>query len=302
MPQVRANGIDIAYESFGREGDPVILLVMGVMSSMMNWPDSLCQGLAARGFRVIRFDNRDAGRSTHLDALGAPDLGAIIAEATAGRPVQAPYSLDDMAGDAAALLGALGIDRAHVAGASMGGMIAQLVAIHHPESVKSLISIMSTTGRPEVSQPRPEAFSAILTPPKPGATREEGIARGVAVWRIIGSPGFPATDEELTAFVTRGVDYAPYDPAANARQMAAVIAAPPRNDGLGAIRVPALVIHGADDPLIPAAGGEDTARSIPGSEILIVPGLGHDIRESAVPVYLKAIADFAAKVEARKTL
>jgi pimeloyl-ACP methyl ester carboxylesterase len=298
MPQVRANGIDIAYESFGRVSDPVILLVMGVMSSMMNWPDSLCQGLAARGFRVIRFDNRDAGRSTRLDALGSPDLGAIIAEAKAGRSVKAPYSLDDMADDAAALLGALGIERAHVVGASMGGMIAQLVAIYHPESVKSLISIMSTTGRPEVSQPSPEAFSAILTPPPPGASREDGIARGVAVWRIIGSPGFPATDEELVAFVTRGVDYAPYDLAANARQMAAVIVAPPRNDRLGAIRVPALVIHGADDPLIPVSGGEDTAKSIPGSEILIVPGLGHDIRESAVPVYLKAIGDFAAGVEA----
>ena len=196
----------------------------------MNWPDSLCLGLAARGFRVIRFDNRDAGRSTHLNGLGAPDLGAIIAEATAGRPVTAPYGLDDMAGDAAGLLEALGIDRAHIAGASMGGMIAQLVAIHHPERVKSLISIMSTTGRPEVSQPSPEAFAAILTPPIPGASREEGIARGVAVWRVIGSPGFPATDEELTALVIRGADYAPYDLAANARQMAAVIAAPPRNE------------------------------------------------------------------------
>ena len=298
MPQIRANDIDIAYESFGRVSDPVVLLVMGVMSSMMNWPDSLCQGLAARGFRVIRFDNRDAGRSTHLAALGVPDLRAIIAEATAGRPVTAPYSLDDMAGDAAGLLDALGIDRAHVAGASMGGMIAQLVAIHHPERVKSLISIMSTTGRPEVSQPRPEAFAAIATPPPPGASREERIACGVAVWRIIGSPGFPASDEELAALVTRGADYAPYDLAANARQMAVVIAAPPRNERLGAVRVPTLVIHGADDPLIPVSGGEDTARSIPGAEILILPGLGHDIRESAVPVYLDAIGGFVAKVEA----
>ena len=137
----------------------------------------------------------------------------------------------------------------------MGGMIAQLVAIRHPERVKSLISIMSTTGRPEVSQPKPEAFAAITTPPPANAGRAEGIARGVAVWRVIGSPGFPATDEELTAYVTRGVDYAPYDLAANARQLAAVIAAPPRNDRLRAIRVPTLVIHGADDPLIPVAGG-----------------------------------------------
>ena len=299
MPHVRANGIDIAYESFGRVSDPAVLLIMGVTASMMNWPDSFCQGLAALDFRVIRFDNRDAGRSTHLDALGAPDLGAVFSEARAGRPAASPYSLDDMAADAAALLEALGIDRAHVAGASMGGMIAQLVAIRHPERAKSLISIMSTTGRPEVSQPTPEAFAAITTPPPVGATREDGIARGVKAWRIIGSPGFPATDEELSAYVARGVDYAPYDPAANARQLAAVIAAPPRNDRLGAIRVPTLVIHGADDPLIPVTGGEDTASSIPGAELLIVPGLGHDIRESAVPVYLEAIGGFAARVEAQ---
>lgn len=298
MPSVRANRIDIAYESFGRVSDPAVLLIMGVMSSMMNWPDSLCRGLAARGFRVIRFDNRDAGRSTHLDALGAPDLAAIIAEAAAGRPVTAPYSLNDMAADAAGFLEALGIDRAHVAGASMGGMIAQLVAIHHPERVKSLISIMSTTSRPEVSQPKPEAFAALITPAK-SASRDDGIARGVAVWRVIGSPGFPATDEELWAYVARGVDYAPWDLAANARQMTAVIAAPPRNDKLGAVRVPTLVIHGADDPLIPVTGGEDTASSIPGAELLIVPGLGHDIRKSAVPVYLEAIGAFMAKVEAR---
>ncbi len=297
MPSLRANGIDIAYESFGRAADPAILLVMGVTASMMNWPDSLCLGLAAKGFRVIRFDNRDAGRSTHLDALGAPDLGKLIADARAGKPVSAPYALDDMAADAAALIEGLGIGRAHLAGVSMGGMIAQLVAIDHPERMKSLISIMSTTGRPEASQPKPEAFAAILTPPA-SPSREDRIARGVAVWRVIGSPGFPASDDELAAYVARSVDYAPLDLAANARQMAAVIAAPPRNERLRSVKLPTLVIHGDADPLIPPSGGEDTARSVPGAELALVPGLGHDLRESAVPIYLQAIGDFAAKAEA----
>ncbi len=299
MPNVRANGIDIEYESFGRAPDPALLLIMGVTAPMVNWPDPLCEGLAARGFRVIRFDNRDIGRSTHLDALGRPNLPALIAEATAGRPVAAPYGLNDMAADAVGLLDALGIARAHIAGASMGGMIAQLVAIDHPARARSLVSIMSTTGRPEVSRPKPEAFAALLTPPaSPG--REDRIARSVAVWRVIGSPGFPWTDAELTAYVTRGVDYAPYDPVGMARQMAAVLAAPPRNERLRSVRLPALVIHGDADPLIPASGGEDTAESVPGAELLIIPGAGHDINEALTPVYLKAIGDFAAKVEAER--
>jgi len=297
MPNVRANGIDIAYESFGRLSDAAILLIMGVRSPMVYWPDSLCRGLAAQGFRVIRFDNRDIGRSTVLDALGRPNLGALIADATAGRRVAAPYSLDDMAADAVGLLDALGIERAHVAGASMGGMIAQLVAIGHPTRTRSLVSIMSTTGRPEVSQPKPEAFAAIITPPA-SPSREDQIARGVAVWRLIGSPGFPASDEELSAFVARGIDYAPYDPAGLDRQMAAVLAARPRNERLRSVTAPTLVIHGDADPLIPMSGGEDTARSIPGAELLIIPGAGHDFRESVVPVYVKGIGAFVAKVEA----
>src|SRR5208337_4123210 len=296
MPHVHANGVDIEYESIGREGDPVILLIMGLASALAAWPDSLCDGLAAKGFRIIRFDNRDIGRSTHLTQLGAPDLRAMIAKLESGQPVSSPYSLDDMAADAAGLLAAPGVDRAHVAGASMGGMIAQLMALNHPAKVKSLVSIMSTTGRPEVSEPKPEAFAAIMAPPaSPG--RQDRIARGLKVWRIIGSPAFRQTEEELLSFVTRVVDYAPYDPAGIARQMAAVLAAPPRNDRLKTLRIPALVIHGADDPLIPPSGGEDTAESISGAERLIVPGAGHDLPEALVPVYVKAIGEFVARVE-----
>ncbi|HXZ17335.1 MAG TPA: alpha/beta hydrolase [Roseiarcus sp.] len=300
MPNVQANGIDIEYESFGRFSDPAILLIMGVTATMVYWPDSLCQGLAAKGFRVVRFDNRDIGRSTHLDALGGPDLGALIAKASSGRPVKAPYALDDMAADAVGLLDALGIDRAHIVGASMGGMIAQLIAIDHPARTRSLVSIMSTTGRPEASTPKPEAFAALITPPK-SPSREDRIARGVAVWRVIGSPGYPTSDEEVTAFVTRGVDYAPYDPEGIGRQLAAVIAAPPRNERLRSVTAPTLVIHGDADPLIPVSGGEDTAQSIPGAELLVISGAGHDIFESLVPTYVKAIGDFAAKVDAKET-
>ena len=298
MPRVRANGIDIEYESIGRDGDPAVLLIMGFASALTSWPDSLCRGLAARGFRVIRYDNRESD-DRHLAQLGAPNLSAMIAKLeSGGRPV-APYSLEDMAADAFGLLSVLGINRAHVVGASMGGMIAQLVVINHPAIAKSLVSIMSATGRHDLPPGKSEAFAAIMAPPgSPG--REDRIARGIAVWRVIGSPGFPASEAELRAKVERGVDYAPYDPAGLARQMAAVLAAPPRNDRLSSVKVPALVIHGGDDPLIPPSGGEDTAKSIPGAELLVVPGMGHDFPDSLVPVYLEAIGDFVAKVEARE--
>lgn len=298
MTRVRVNSVDLEYESIGRESDPAILLIMGFASQLTSWPDSLCNGLAAQGLRVIRFDNRDIGRSTHLAELGAPNLLAMVAKLQAGQPVAAPYCLDDMAADAADLLTALGIDQAHIAGASMGGMIAQLMAIRHPAKTKSLISMMSTAGRPGLPAGRPETFAALMTPVA-SPSREDRIAKDIALWRVIGSPGFPATDEELRATITRNVDYAPFDPAGIVRQMAAIIAAPPRDDRLKALKLPALVIHGAADPLIPVASGVDTAKTIPGAELLVVPGMAHDFSEAVVPVYLKAIGDFVAKVEGR---
>ena len=298
MPQVRANGIDIAYKSLGRDGDPAILMIHGFVTPLTGWPDSLCEGLVARGFRVVRFDNRDIGRSTFLTQFGVPDLAAMMAERDAGRTPVAPYSLDDMAADAAALLDALGISSAHLVGASMGGMIAQLVAINHPAKTKSLVSIMSTTGRPGLPREKPEAMQALMAMPA-SPNRADRIATALAAVKAIGGPGFPASDDERRAYLGRSVDYTPYDPPAAARQMAAVIAAPTRNDRLRTLKIPVLVIHGADDPVIPAAHGEDTALSIPGAELLLVPGLGHDFTESAAALYLKAIGDFVAKVEAR---
>ena len=224
MPQTRANAIDIEYETFGRERDPTVLLIMGFAASMLFWPDSLCEGLAAKAFRVVRFDNRDIGRSTHLKALETPDLGAMVAEARKGaRPVP-PYALDDMAADAAALLAALGVGKAHIVGASMGGMIAQLVAINHSAQTKSLVSIMSTTARPGLPQAKPEAMAALMAKPA-SESREDLIANGIAIAHAIGSPGFRASEAEIRAQRARLVDWAPYDPAGIARQMAAIVAA-----------------------------------------------------------------------------
>ena len=297
MPHVRANGIDIAYESLGREGDPAILMIKGFNTPLTGWPDSLCRGLAARGFRVIRFDNRDVGLTTHLPELGAPDIAAMMAKVRAGEPVVAPYALDDMASDAAGLLAALGIGSAHIVGSSMGGMIAQLVALNHPEKTRSLVSIMSSSGRPGLPPARPEAMQALMTLPK-SPSREDRLATAIAAVKAIGSPGFRATDDELAASLGRSIDRTPFDPPAAARQMAAIVAAPPRHDRLRTLTIPALVIHGADDPVIPAAHGEDMAQSIPGAELLVIPGAGHDFNEALTPVYLEAIGGFVARVEA----
>ncbi len=298
MPRVSVNGLDIAYESLGRVGDPPILLIHGLNTPLPGWNDSLCHGLVERGFRLVRFDNRDVGRSTFFPELGTPDLRALMAERVAGgRPVP-PYSLDDMAADAAGLLDALGVERAHVVGASMGGMIAQLVAIRHADKVKSLVSVMSTTARPGLPREKPAAMRALTAVPA-SASREDRLATALAAVKAIGGPGFPASDDERRAYVGRSIDYTPLDPAAATRHMAAAIAATPRNEALSRLTVPALVIHGADDPVILAEHGRDTAESIPGAELLIVPGLGHDFTEAAAALYLRAIGDFLAKVEAR---
>lgn len=300
MSQVRANGIDIEYESFGREQDPAILLIMGFSAQMTMWPESLCEGLAERGFRVVRFDNRDAGKSSHLLHLGTPNPMEAAAKRMAGEPVPAPpYTLDDMAADAVGLLDALEIADAHIVGASMGGMIAQLLAAKHGARARSLVSIMSTTGRPGLPAAKPEAMSALVTPPK-SDSREDRIAQGKAIWRTIGSPGYPANEEELEQTVQREVDRVPYEPTGAARQLYAILTAEPRHEILKNVRCPALVIHGADDPLLPVECGKDTAASIPGAQLLIVPGMAHDFTQALVPVYLKHIGDFASSVERTK--
>ena len=298
MPQVRANGIDIEYESFGRDGDPLILLIMGFAAQLILWPEALCLGLAAKGFRVVRFDNRDVGKSTHFAGLAAPDSRALFAEIMAGRRPDVPYSLDDMADDAVGLMDALRVERAHIVGASMGGMIAQLVAINHPDRTKSLTSIMSTTGRRDLPAGNRETLSVLFQPPK-SSSRDDLIDASMLVQKALSSPGFPASEAEMRLTAERRTDRAPFDPGGLARQSAALIAAPPRNALLRELRCPTLVLHGADDPVIPAAAAKDTAESIPGAELVIVPGMGHDFAAALVPVYLKHIGDFVSKVEAR---
>jgi pimeloyl-ACP methyl ester carboxylesterase len=296
MPQVRANGIDIEYESFGRDGDPLILLIMGFAAQLILWPEALCLGLAAKGFRVVRFDNRDVGKSTHFASLAAPDSRALLAEIMAGRRPDVPYSLDDMADDAVGLMDALRVERAHIVGASMGGMIAQLVAINHPDRTKSLTSIMSTTGRRDLPAGNRETLSVLFQPPK-SSSRDDLIDASMLVQKALSSPGFPASEAEMRSTAERRTDRAPFDPGGLARQSAALIAAPPRNALLRELRCPTLVLHGADDPVIPAAAAKDTAESIPGAELVIVPGMGHDFAAALVPVYLKHIGDFVSKVE-----
>ena len=296
MPQVRANGIDIEYESFGRDGDPLILLIMGFAAQLILWPEALCLGLAAKDFRVVRFDNRDVGRSTHFASLAAPDSRALLAEIMAGRRPDVPYRLDDMADDAVGLMDALRVERAHIVGASMGGMIAQLVAINHPDRTKSLTSIMSTTGRRDLPAGNRETLSVLFQPPK-SSSRDDLVDASMLVQKALSSPGFPASEAEMRSTAERRTDRAPFDPGGLARQSAALIAAPPRNALLRELRCPTLVLHGADDPVIPAAAAKDTAESIPGAELVIVPGMGHDFAAALVPVYLKHIGDFVSKVE-----
>jgi pimeloyl-ACP methyl ester carboxylesterase len=297
MARLKANGLNLEYETFGSRNDPAILLIMGFSAQMTMWPEALCTGLADRGYQVIRFDNRDIGLSDKLDHLGEVNVMEAFMKAASGQPVTAPYTLDDFATDSVGVLDALGVGKAHIVGASMGGMIAQLVAVNHPHKARSLTSIMSTTGRRDLPPSKPEAM-AVLTQPAP-VEREARIAHTMGVWRIIGSqPVYAAGDEELRRIATSIVDRAPYDPAGIARQLVGILASPPRNEMLKNVKLPALVIHGADDPLVNVEGGKDTAASIPGARLKIIPGMGHDFTSKLVPVYLREISDFVAEVDA----
>ncbi|HAC59827.1 MAG: alpha/beta hydrolase [Parvibaculum sp.] len=299
MPQVKANGITLEYESFGPQDRETILLIMGLGAQLTMWPTELCDELVKRGYRVIRYDNRDVGLSHKFDEHGMPDMAAIFGALMAGQPAQSPYSLDDMAADAVGLLDALGVKQAHIAGASMGGMIAQLVAANHPERTLSLTSIMSTTGNPEVPQGKPEAMAVLMTP-APEGDIPAAIERGILAWNTIGSPGYRTDDETLRQWVTRDVNRSLY-PVGTARQMAAIVANGDRREKLKNIKVPAVVLHGVDDPLVPVEGGRDTAKSIPGAELREVPGMGHDFPLALVDTFADAIeaaAKRAAKAQA----
>lgn len=273
---LRCNGVDIAYETMGEPNAPAILLIMGLGMQLVAWPDAFCRALVERGFRVIRFDNRDTGLSGSIDVARPPNLLLAMLKARIGLPPPPPYSLTDMADDAVALLDGLGVRKAHIVGASMGGMIAQLVAARHPERVSSLTSIMSTSGNPRVSMPRFDALKALLGRPQKPDDFDSVVAHLVRLFRVIGSPAYPMPETEMRARIARSVERA-YNPPGVARQLLAILADGDRSKRLRAISAPSLVIHGGADPLVPLAGGRDTAKNIAGARLVVIEGMGHDL-------------------------
>jgi len=286
VARAQVNSLELEYESFGDPEATPLLLVMGLSYQMIEWDDGLCTLIGDRGFWVTRFDNRDVGLSTKLDALGAPDLMAMLAGAAAP-----PYSLDDMADDAVGILDALGIAAAHLVGVSMGGMIAQLIAIQHPERVLSLTSIMSTVGGPNVVQAEPAVAAALLAPP--GRTREERVEHSLANRRLIFGSGMPFDEDRARRKAERAVDRCFY-PDGGLRQIAAIFAAPDRTAALGGLTMPTLVIHGDHDPLVPPDNGRQTAAALRGARLIMVPGMGHALPEQVWPQLVDAIAEVAA--------
>jgi pimeloyl-ACP methyl ester carboxylesterase len=293
MTSVEANGIAVEYAETGPRDAPVILLIMGLGMQLIAWPQSLCDGLAARGFRVICFDNRDVGLSTTIPA-GSLAMTSKLARALLGLPVKPPYTLTDMARDALGLMDALGIARAHVVGASMGGMIAQILAIEHPERVASLTSIMSTTGDRKLPGPQRKVLRTLLRP-RP-RNKAAAVRRGMALFRLIAGSGYPPTEAELRDMVERAV-HRSYRPSAVLRQLLAIYAAPNRAKALQRVKAPTLVLHGDDDPLVPLAGGEDTAANIPRARLRVVPGMGHFLPEALVPLLVGDIATHCLAAE-----
>ncbi|MDX6588045.1 MAG: hypothetical protein QOI31_2518 [Solirubrobacterales bacterium] len=261
--------LEICWQQFGRDGDPPVLMIMGLGAQMILWPDEVCELIAAEGFRVIRFDNRDAGRSSVL--ADAPT--GTVPRALDGVIPAGAYSLSDMAADAAGLLDALGIEAAHVVGASLGGMIAQTLAIEHPERVLTLASIMSTTGDRSVGEASQAGIEALTAAPPPD--RDGYVATLLEARRKIGSPGFPFDEERSRRIAGRSFDRG-FHPKGTVRQTIAIILSGDRTERLADIEVPTVVIHGEDDPLIGVSGGRATAAAIPGSKLVVIPGMGHD--------------------------
>jgi pimeloyl-ACP methyl ester carboxylesterase len=292
-PGCGPGAIDLAYQRLGDPEGPVVLLIMGLAAQSIHWPDQFCHALAGHGFQIVRFDNRDSGLSTHLADAPSPDLQAALA----GDLSSAAYDLSDMAGDAAGLLDALGVEMAHVIGASLGGFIAQTLAIEHPQRVRSLVSIMSSTGDARVGQPRPEALRDVFGA-APAVTREEVIQQSLRAARAIGSPGFPLDEAEVASRAGRAFDRG-YDPAGAARQGIASIASGDRTERLRRLAVPTLVIHGLADRLCDVSGGRATAEAIPGAELMLVEGMGHDLAPGLRQRLADRIAEFAWRAETR---
>lgn len=287
---VKANGIELTCGTFGDPAAPPILLIMGLAAQMIAWDDEFCAQVADRGYFVIRFDNRDIGLSTKFHEHGVPNVIALLQDAMQGKPVSAPYLLRDMAADAVGLLDALGIASAHVVGASMGGAIAQEMAIRHADRVRTLTSIMSSTGEPGLPPPTPEALQVLLTPAP--LEHDAYLSHYQRTWRVLRGDGFPLDESRDPANAdktfARGLN-----PPGVARQLAAIMASGSRREALSAVKAPTLVIHGDADPLVRVEGGQATAAAIPGAKLLVIPGMGHALPVSMWPQIIDAIAKHA---------
>jgi pimeloyl-ACP methyl ester carboxylesterase len=290
----KVNNIEIAYETFGDPNASPLLLIMGLGYQMIFWDEEFCGQLAGHGYRVIRFDNRDCGLSTWLDDAGVPDIPVMKKLMAQRKTAQAPYSLRDMADDAAGLLDVLKIESAHIVGRSIGAMIGQMMTIHHPRRVKTLTSMMSSTSGKGLPPPKPEVLSILL---EPEPTDLKGfVDHSVRSWRILSGPGFPIDEDRVRQWAqesySRGLN-----PDGAARQFAAVIATGSRKEALKSVTAPTLVIHGDVDPLVPVECGIDTANAIPGARLLIIKGLGHTLVQAVYPQVIDAISRHAVDGE-----
>jgi pimeloyl-ACP methyl ester carboxylesterase len=294
MAKVDANGIQIEYETFGEPDSPALLLIKGLAGQLIDWDEKLCRQLAQNGHYVIRFDNRDAGLSSKIEKAGVPDIMQTIEAMMKGEMINPPNTIEDMAADTVGLLDALGIGKAHICGMSMGGMIAQTIALNYPNRALSLISIYSRTGDPEEPQPKPEAMELLLTSPPEG--REAYIEFGVKLFNTISGPGFPYDEEWLRKHMAQTYDRS-YCPQGAARQLVAIFAQKNRKPALKSLSTPTLVIHGADDPLVRVACGKNTAAAIPGAKLMIIDGMGHDLPHGgAWPQIIDAMVEHTQKV------
>jgi pimeloyl-ACP methyl ester carboxylesterase len=296
MPQVTANKISIEYETFGDPSSPPILLIVGLSAQLIYWDEEFCTQLAQGGLYVIRFDNRDAGLSTKFDEAGVPDVMDIIRKLMSGQKVTPPYTIEDMAADAVGLLDALKIEKAHICGMSMGGMIAQTLAIHYPQRVLSLTSIYSTTGNPHLPQPKPEVMGILLTP----APRERVsfIQFETDLFRVLTGPRFGFDEKWVRETMSKAYDRA-YYPQGTGRQLVAILTQKNRKTALQGVRVPTLIIQGDADPLVSVEAGRDTAKAVPGAELKIIEGMGHDLPHGEAWVHIaKDIIVHTKKVRA----
>lgn len=294
--QAQTNGITIEYEMTGPENGPVLLMIHGLGAQLIRWPQKLCDQFVAEGFRVLRYDSRDIGLSTHMDGALVPDLVAVTEAKRLGREIELPYTLSDLAVDAEGLLDALDISAAHVLGVSLGGMVAQVLAIEHPQRVLSLAIMMSQSGNPELPPSSPDAIAMLSKPaPDPFTHREDYLNHQVQLNQTLGSPDYPVPESELREFANRTADRA-WNPLGSARQLAAARGAPDRRHALLQLEVAALIIHGADDSLMQPACGEDIANNIKGSWLLKINGMGHDLPSELFGVFVASVKENATRL------